>query len=72
VSPREVTELEARLFDVLTSTPGLTRSELAAQLGIERERLHRPLTNLLHGRRIVREGHKEKTSYRPVDAGCQR
>ena len=63
--PHEVRQLEAQVLDVLTEQPGLTRSEVALRLGIERARLDRPITNLIHAAKILRDGHKGRTTYRP-------
>jgi DNA-binding IclR family transcriptional regulator len=65
MTAREVRALEARVLDALTEAPGLTRSELAARLGVEPAHVHRPLTNLLHGYRVRRTGHKDRSAYWP-------
>jgi predicted transcriptional regulator len=62
--PHEVRQLEARVLDILTEQPGLTRSEVALRLGVERTRLDRPITNLIHAAKILRDGHKDGTTYR--------
>jgi DNA-binding IclR family transcriptional regulator len=65
MTARDVRALEARLLEVLSASPGLTRTEIATRLGVEPPHVHRPVVNLLHAGHIVREGHKERTRYRP-------
>jgi DNA-binding MarR family transcriptional regulator len=64
--PREIRDLEALVLDIIVSEPGLTRAAIASKLCVDVGRLHRPITNLLHAGQISREGHKERTRYRPA------
>ena len=70
MSPAEVRALEARLLGILSLSPGLTRAELADRLGVDPARVHRPVTNLLHGGRVRRTGHKERSAYWPAESGA--
>jgi hypothetical protein len=60
-SLREVATLEARVLELLTACPWVTRSEVAMHLGVEGSAIRRPITNLLHAGRIRRQGHKIRT-----------
>jgi hypothetical protein len=64
-SPRLIRQLEARVLQILADQPGLTRSEVAQRLGVDRPRLDRPITNLIHAAKILRDGHKDGATYRP-------
>jgi predicted HTH transcriptional regulator len=68
-SPSEVRQLEAKVLTVLRMVPGITRAEIATVLCTTPDAIHRPVTNLLHAGKIVREGHKERTSYVPRGEG---
>ncbi len=68
MTAREVRVLEVRVLDVLSTSPGLTRAELAERLGVEPPHVHRPVTNLLHAGRVHRTGHKEASRYWVAEA----
>ena len=71
-SPRDVDALSRAALAVLSSQPGMTRTAVAATLGVEPDALALPIVHLLHAGVVERRGHKSKTRYRPTPSLSRR